>query len=69
MFLLLLHHIVGKEVPEVEADLKKFFIWDPTHLSKVSHSLKSGISQHLNFLVWLNTSSDLLDKVEIVLQD
>lgn len=69
MLLLLLHYIVGKEVPKVEADLKKFFIWDTTHLSEVSHSLKGGISQHLDLLIRLNASSDLLDKVKIVLQD
>lgn len=69
MLLLLLHHIVGKEVPKVEADLKKFFIGDPTHLSKVSHSLKGCISEHLDLLVRLNASSDLLNEVKIVLQD
>ena len=68
MLLLLLHHIVRKEVPEVQAYLEKFFVWDPAHLGEVSHSLQGGVSQHLDLLVGLNAPCDLLNEVDIVLQ-
>ena len=63
---LLLHHIIRKEVPEVQANLEELFVWDAAHLGQVGEPVECLIPQHLDLLVRLDCVGKRLDEVNVI---
>ena len=63
------HDVICKEVPEIEADLEKFFVLDAAHLRQVRQTLQRLVPQHLDLVVGLNRVGEVLNKVNVVFED
>lgn len=69
IYALLVHHIVGKKVPKIEADLKKLIVSNSAHLGQVGQALQRLITEHLNLIVGLDAACDSLNKIEVIAKD
>lgn len=48
---LLVHDVLGEEVPVVKADFEELFVLNSAHLGKVDEPLEGLVPQHLHFVV------------------
>jgi hypothetical protein len=60
---LLGHDVIGKEVPEVQADLEELLVLDAAHLRQVGQTLESLVAQHLHLMVGLDRVGQTFDKI------
>ena len=63
---LLIHNVVGKEVPEIQTNFEKLFVLDAAHLRQICQALESLVAQHLYLVVGLNCIGQTFNKVEVI---
>ena len=69
MLSILDHHIISEKVPEIETNFEKLIVRNAAHLCKISETQECLISEHLNFVIWLDIASQRLNEIQIVFKD